>query len=139
MEEKDRLLQRILSLTTSAPWTENLRLNRESIRTLCEEGMLGRIRRMYLTGGGTSLYAAEVGRSYMERIAGIPAKQFPAIVSAIISRRTCSGRMSACSPFHRQGRPAPWKTVSGRRSERGHLTSSSPAPSTRGCPQRRAA
>ena len=41
MEEKDRLLQRILSLTTSAPWTENLRLNRESIRTLCEEGMLG--------------------------------------------------------------------------------------------------
>ena len=68
MEEKDRLLQRILSLTTSAPWTENLRLNRESIRTLCEEGMLGRIRRMYLTGGGTSLYAAEVGRSYMEPV-----------------------------------------------------------------------
>ena len=77
MEEKDRLLQRILSLTTSAPWTENLRLNRESIRTLCEEGMLGRIRRMYLTGGGTSLYAAEVGRSYMERIAGIPAQAVP--------------------------------------------------------------
>ncbi|MFQ9992958.1 hypothetical protein [Ruthenibacterium lactatiformans] len=42
MEEKDRLLQRILSLTTSAPWTENLRLNRESIRTL-RRGMLGRI------------------------------------------------------------------------------------------------
>ena len=77
MEEKDRLLQRILSLTTSAPWTENLRLNRESIRTLCEEGMLGRIRRMYLTGGGTSLYAAEVGRSYMERMAGcLPARHF---------------------------------------------------------------
>ncbi len=77
MEEKDRLLQRILSLTTSAPWSENLRLNRESIRTLCAKGTLSGIRRMYLTGGGTSLYAAEVGRSYMERIAGIPAQAVP--------------------------------------------------------------
>lgn len=77
MEEKDRLLRRILSMTTDAPWTENIRLVRESLAALGEETDLGAIRRMYLTGGGTSLYAAEVGKSLMERIAGIPAAAVP--------------------------------------------------------------
>lgn len=77
MEEKDRLLQRILSMTTPVPWLENMRLNRTSIETLSKELPLARIRQMYLTGGGTSLYAAEVGRNYVQKLAGIPAEAIP--------------------------------------------------------------
>lgn len=77
LEEKDRLLQRILSMTTQAPWLENIRLNRASIEKLRGELPLEKIRQMYLTGGGTSLYAAEVGRCYMQKLAGIPAEAVP--------------------------------------------------------------
>lgn len=77
MAEQERLLERILSLTTKAPWEENIRLNRQSIAALCRAADLGKIRHVYLTGGGTSLYAGEVGKSYLEKLAGVHAQAVP--------------------------------------------------------------
>ena len=77
MQEKERLLERILSLTTDRPWTESIRLSRESVERIGNRVDFSRIKQVYLTGGGTSLYAAEVGKCYMEKIAGIRAEAVP--------------------------------------------------------------
>lgn len=77
MQANIQLLERILSLTTDIPWRESIRLSRESIKELSEKTDLSKIKQVYLTGGGTSLYAAEVGKAYMEAIAGIRAEAIP--------------------------------------------------------------
>ena len=77
MHTKEQLLERIMSLTTDVPWRESIRLSRESLKGISEKANLGRIKHVYLTGGGTSLYAAEVGKAYIEKIAGVHAEAVP--------------------------------------------------------------
>lgn len=77
MLAKEQLLERILSLTTDVPWRESIRLSRESVKKISVTTNLKQIKHVYLTGGGTSLYAAEVGKAYMEAIAGVRAEAVP--------------------------------------------------------------
>lgn len=75
MEEKDRLLGRILSIATPAPWDENIEMARESAGAIAAD--LGKIRYVCFIGAGTSLYACLVGKSYMEKIGGVRAEALP--------------------------------------------------------------
>ena len=64
-------------MTTDLPWRESIRLSKDSIKEISEKTDLAHIKHVYLTGGGTSLYAAEVGKAYMEAIAGVRAEAVP--------------------------------------------------------------
>lgn len=77
MEEKDRLLGRILSIATPAPWVESIEMSRKSAEALAAKVDLSKIRHVTFTGGGTSLYASLVGKAYMEKIGGVRAEAAP--------------------------------------------------------------
>jgi glucosamine--fructose-6-phosphate aminotransferase (isomerizing) len=68
MEQPEALSDTIRSLVTVEPPEVHLRDAEDA------EARFGSIERVVLIGMGTSLHAAMIGRSYIERIAGIPAE-----------------------------------------------------------------
>lgn len=68
------ILQNILDLADRATWTYARDVSAETTSVWLKGMRVGEIRRIYLTGCGTSCYAGEVGRNILEQIAHLPAQ-----------------------------------------------------------------
>ncbi len=68
------ILQNILDLADRATWAYALEVSAETTHIWLKGLNAGGIRRIYLTGCGTSCYAGEVGRNILETIAHLPAQ-----------------------------------------------------------------
>jgi len=74
MDLKIAMMNRILSMKDKGLWEYSLALSRASMRALAEKHDLSKINHVYLVGCGTSLAAAEIGASFVEGIAHVPAE-----------------------------------------------------------------
>lgn len=68
------ILQNILDLADRTTWRYAQEVSAETAAAWRKRAPLEEIRRIYLTGCGTSCYAGEVGRNLIEQIAHIPAQ-----------------------------------------------------------------
>lgn len=91
MGEKENLLKRILSLSTTDPWIKSIEMSKETIAEIVKSTDISKIEHVYITGGGTSLYAAEVGKAYMEHIAGVRAEAVPCYYFRQYTDERCLG------------------------------------------------
>jgi len=68
------ILQNILDLADDATWAHALEVSAETAAVWLKGVRAEEVRRIYLTGCGTSCYAGEVGRNILEQIAHVPSQ-----------------------------------------------------------------
>lgn len=66
------ILRNIMDLARQETWQRAIDLGDETIARWLDKADLGRIRRVYFIGAGTSCYAGEVAKYVWEHLAGIP-------------------------------------------------------------------
>ncbi len=79
MSIRHDILNNILLLAEDETWQGSLELSKKCISEWLAAADRSKIRHIYLTGCGTSLYAGQVGKYVIERIAGIPSEAVAAL------------------------------------------------------------
>lgn len=74
MDLKTAMMNRIMSMKDKTLWEKSLAMSQESMSTITEKHDLSKINHVYLIGCGTSLANAQIGESFVEGIAYVPAE-----------------------------------------------------------------